>query len=71
MKDDQKLFAELSAQALDSEHEQVLTDLCQELLKEFESGSAEAATGMIRLQIEKRRNAYSKAHKALMETIGL
>lgn len=71
MKDDKKLCEELQNRAIDSEHEQALIDLCGQLLNEFESGSSEAVTGMVRYQMEKRRNAYNKAYNSLTETIGL
>lgn len=71
MKDDKKLCEELKNRAIDSEHEQALIDLSDQLLNVFESGSSEAVTGMVRYQIEKRRNAYNKAYNLLTETIGL
>ena len=71
MKDDKKLCEELQNRAIDSEHEQALLNLGEQLLNEFESGSSEAVTGMVRYQMEKRRNAYNKAYKTLTETIGL
>jgi len=71
MKDDKKLCEELSNRAIDSEHEQALIDLAEQLLNEFESGSSEAVTTLVRYQMEKRRNAYNKAYKALTEAIGL
>ncbi len=71
MKDDKNLYEELKNRAIDSEHEQALIDLCEQLLNEFESGSSEAVTGILRYQMEKRRNAYNKADKTLTETIGL
>ncbi|NEO43790.1 MAG: hypothetical protein F6K55_06485 [Moorea sp. SIO4A3] len=71
MKDDDKLFEELKNQALDSEHEQGLTALGEELLKEFDSGSSQGVTDMARYRLEKHRSAYKKAYKKLMATIGL
>ena len=71
MKDDKNLYEELKNRAIDSEHEQALIDLGEQLLNEFESGSSEAVTGILRYQMEKRRNAYNKAYKSLTETIGL
>jgi hypothetical protein len=71
MKDDKNLYEELKNRAIDSEHGQALIDLGEQLLNEFESGSSEAVTGILRYQMEKRRNAYNKAYKTLTETIGL
>ena len=71
MKDDKNLYEELKNRANDSEHEQPLIDLGEQLLNEFESGSSEAVTGILRYQMEERRTAYSKAYKTLTETIGL
>jgi hypothetical protein len=71
MKDDKNLYEELKNRAIDSEHEQALIDLSEQLLNEFESGSSEAVTGILRYQMEKRRTAYNKAYKTLTETIGL
>ncbi|NEQ63626.1 MAG: hypothetical protein F6K53_42510 [Moorea sp. SIO4A1] len=71
MKDDDKLFEELKNQALDSEHEQGLTALGEELLKEFDSGSSQGVTDMARYRLEKHRSAYKKAYTKLMATIGL
>ncbi|HEY9740687.1 MAG TPA: hypothetical protein V6C90_09385 [Coleofasciculaceae cyanobacterium] len=71
MKDDKKLCEELQNRAIDSEHEQALIDLAEQLLNEFESGSSEAVTTLVRYQMDKLRNAYNKAYKTLTETIGL
>ena len=71
MKDDKNLYEELKNRAIDSEHGQALIDLGEQLLNEFESGSSEAVTGILRYQMEKRRTAYNKAYKTLTETIGL
>lgn len=71
MKDSQKLLEELQNRAIDPEHEQALSDLCEELLQEFENGSSEAVTGLLRFKIEKLRSTYNQAYRALTATMGL
>ncbi|NEO88914.1 MAG: hypothetical protein F6K56_00970 [Moorea sp. SIO3G5] len=71
MKDNSKLFEELKNQSLDSDHEQGLIALSEELLKEFDSGSSQGVTDMARYRLEKHRSAYKKAYTKLMATIGL
>ena len=71
MKDDQKLCEELKNRAIDSEHEQGLIDRSEQLVNEFAGGSSEAVTNMVRYQMERRRNAYNKAYKALTAKMGL
>jgi len=71
VKDDEKVFAEVKRRATHSEHEKALTDLCQELLGEFESKSSKGVTSVIGAKMQALRSAYNDAHSALMKKMGL
>ncbi|MEH1932983.1 MAG: hypothetical protein V7L14_04520 [Nostoc sp.] len=71
MKDQKKLAEQLKNRAIDSDHEQVLADLGEQLITEFEDGSSKAVTEMISSQIEQQRKAYNRSLQALTVVMGL
>lgn len=71
MKDQDAIIAQLKSRATDPEHEQALTDLCRQLIEQFENKSSQGVTVSITAEIGRLREAYNTAYAALMEKMDL
>ena len=71
MRDEEKILAELHTRATDPNQGQALSDLCGQLVKEFESKASQGVTNSVIEKLNELRANYRTAYSALVQKMGL